>query len=217
MTQQLLFATPVWQIELPPSLEPELIAREVLRLRQQDPTGLQITNQGGWHSRTNLLDHAPLAPLFQWMAASCQQALGELGWDFSVARPRFNNAWAMVNGSGHSVRAHLHPNSLMSGVVYLQTPEHSGNIAFLDPRNGAQVLLPPLKDPQASLLNGRHEIVPRPGLMLLFPAWLWHEVGASNSQQERISISFNIGMQPVNPATQGAVSQATKNTLHSET
>jgi len=201
MPPQLLFATPVWSFDLPPTLEPAAIAKEVQRIRGQDPTGVQITNQGGWHSRTNLLEHAPLAPLFQWMAAHCQQALGELGWDFALARPRFNNAWAMVNGSGHSVRAHLHPNSLMSGVVYLQTPERSGNIAFLDPRNGAQVLLPPLQDPQASLLNGRLEMVPRPGLMLLFPAWLWHEVGASHSDQERISISFNIGMQPVSAAT----------------
>jgi len=201
MPPQLLFATPVWSFDLPPTLEPAALAEEVLRIRGQDPTGVQITNQGGWHSRTNLLEHAPLAPLFQWMAAHCQQALGELGWDFALARPRFNNAWAMVNGSGHSVRAHLHPNSLMSGVVYLQTPERSGNIAFLDPRNGAQVLLPPLQDPQASLLNGRLEMVPRPGLMLLFPAWLWHEVGASHSDQERISISFNIGMQPVSAAT----------------
>lgn len=201
MPPQLLFATPVWSFDLPPTLEPAAIAEEVLRIRGQDPTGIQITNQGGWHSRTNLLEHAPLAPLFQWMAAQCQQALGELGWDFALARPRFNNAWAMVNGNGHSVRAHLHPNSLISGVVYLQMPERSGNIAFLDPRNGAQVLLPPLQDPQASLLNGRLEMAPHPGLMLLFPAWLWHEVGASHSEQERISISFNIGMQPVSAAT----------------
>ena len=217
MPPQLLFATPLWSFEFPKHLEPAVSAKEVLRLREQDPAGLQITNQGGWHSRTNLLDHAPLAPLFQWLAASCQQALGELGWDFSLARPKFNNAWAMVNGCGHSVRAHLHPNSLMSGVVYLQAQEHSGNIAFLDPRNGAQVLLPPLQNPQASLLNGRHEIAPRPGLMLLFPAWLWHEVGANTSQQERICISFNIGMQAVNPASPPGVLRATKKAQHLET
>ena len=53
--------------------------------------------------------------------------------------------------------------------------------------------------------------------MLLFPAWLWHEVGANNSQEERIAISFNIGMQAVNPASPPDVTQATKKMQHLET
>lgn len=97
----------------------------------------------------------------------------------------------------YSVRAHLHPNSLFSGVVYLQAAPDCGNIAFLDPRNGAQVLLPPVIHPSLGVLNGRVEQAPSEGLLLLFPAWLWHEVGGNQSERERISISFNIGMQPL--------------------
>jgi len=194
---QLLFPTPLWTFALPDALDAGRFAAAILTLRSETPQGIQITNQGGWHSPTNLLDHPPLAELFPWIAASCQAALAEIGWDFSKARPCFNNAWAMVNGQEHSVRAHLHPSSLFSGVVYLQAGPSCGNIAFLDPRNGAQELLPPLTQSSRSVLNRRVEQAPSDGLLLLFPAWLCHEVGCNNSTRERICVSFNIGMKPV--------------------
>lgn len=195
MQRQDLFPTPVWSFEFPESLDAGRFAQEIQTLRKKDPHGVLITNQGGWHSRPDLLDKPGLATLFQWSAGCCQAALTELGWDFSLARPRFNNAWAMINSPGHSVRAHLHPNSLFSGVIYLQAPPESGSISFLDPRNGAQMLLPPLRPKGTGILNGRHEELPQAGRLLLFPAWLWHEVGSNKSEQERICISFNVGMQ----------------------
>lgn len=192
-----LFPTPLWVFELPDDLSVSQLATTVLQLKEQDPAGIAITNQGGWHSRTDLLEHGALAPLFAWIANRCQDAFSDLGWDFSLARPRFNNAWAMVNGPGHSVRAHLHPNSLFSGVVYLQTPEAGGSLAFLDPRQGAQVLQPPLRPDHPGMLNGRIEHHPKAGTMILFPSWLWHEVDRNRSLVERVSISFNIGMQAI--------------------
>ena len=108
-----------------------------------------------------------------------------------------SNAWAMVNRAGDSVRAHLHPNSLFSGVFYLRAPADCGSIAFLDPRAGAQVLKPPLREAEGSDASGRILRQPQPGLMLLFPGWLWHEVERSRSGEERICVSFNIGMRPL--------------------
>lgn len=195
MSRQDLFSTPLWRFEFPESLDPAQFAQEVLKLKDQDPSGVLITNQGGWHSQTNLLENPALASLFQWIAGCCQEAFTDLGWDFSLASPHFNNAWAMVNSSGHSVRAHLHPNSLFSGVAYLQAKPTSGSIGFLDPRNGAQALLPPLLARNSGILNGRHVEAPYSGRLLLFPAWLWHEVSSNYSDEERVCISFNVGMQ----------------------
>ena len=60
---------------------------------------------------------------------------------------------------------------MFSGVVYLQADANSGNIAFLDPRNGAQTLAPPLQPTRgAHLLQGHMERISSPGLLQLFPA-----------------------------------------------
>ena len=192
-----LFATPLWSFRHPDPDQLQSWRDHILELECRDRTGLQLTNQGGWHSQNDLLADPDLKPLFQWIATCTQDAMADFGWDMSRATPCFNNAWAMVNREGHSVRAHLHPNSLFSGVVYLEAPEDCGAIAFLDPRSGAQVLLPPLLQPAGDYATGRILRQPQPGLMFLFPAWLWHEVEPSRSSRPRICVSFNIGMRVV--------------------
>lgn len=191
-----LFATPLWSFDHPDETCLRTWSEHILALEENDPQGVMLTNQGGWHSGTNLLDDPVLNGLFRWIASCTQEAMSDIGWDMEKALPCFNNAWAMVNREGHSVRAHLHPNSLYSGVMYLTAPEGSGAIAFLDPRAGAQVLLPPLRDPTTGHACGRILRQPRPGMLLLFPAWLWHEVERSRSGLPRICISFNLGMRP---------------------
>ena len=145
-------------------------------LKAADPIGVQLTNQGAWHSQTTLLQDPGLHELFGWIAAQVHGAPSAWGWDLEQARPRFNNAWAVVSRSGDSHGAHIHPNSLFSGVFYLAAPSGSGAIAFLDPRAGALMLQPPFHREAAAREIGRLRLVPETGLLLLFPAWLWHEV-----------------------------------------
>jgi len=193
---ELLFPTQLWHFEHPNPQGCRKLGEVVLALEQQDPAGLQVTNQGGWHSSTDLLAHPAFQDLFHWIAACCQAALQDWGWDLTKATPTFNNAWAMVNRQGHSTRAHLHPNSVFSGVVYLQVPDGAGAIAFLDPRAGAQMLVPPLRAAADEDRQGRVRRLPKVGELLLFPSWLWHEVEPTGQDQPRIAISFNIGMRP---------------------
>ncbi|MBJ7363635.1 MAG: hypothetical protein JHD39_01835 [Synechococcus sp. SupBloom_Metag_053] len=61
-----LFPTPLWRFQYQ-------------HPQQENPQGRAVTNQGGWHSQTDLLDDQALAPLFRWIAASCQQAFTEIG------------------------------------------------------------------------------------------------------------------------------------------
>jgi len=192
--QELLFSTPLWHFQHPDPQGCRKLGEDVLVLERKNPTGLQVTNQGGWHSSTDLLADPAFQDLFQWIACCSQVALSDWGWDLTKATPTFNNAWAMVNRQGHTTRAHLHPNSLFSGVVYLQVPEGAGAIAFLDPRGGAQMLVPPLRASAGEDCRGRVRRMPQVGELLLFPSWLWHEVELSAQDQPRIVISFNIGM-----------------------
>ena len=192
-----LFPTPLWRFQHHDPEEIAAWARHVLMLEHIGGDGLQLTNQGGWHSHTELLTDPQLQSMFQWVAVCVSQALPGFGWDLARATPCFNNAWAMVNRRGGSVRAHIHPNSLFSGVLYLETPVGCGALAFLDPRSGAQMLMPPLTEPASDFAGGRVRFEPSPGRLLLFPAWLWHEVERSEGDQPRVCVSFNIGMKPM--------------------
>lgn len=194
MKQQSLFPTPLWTERFNGADQLSRWVQRVMVLRAADPIGVQLTNQGAWHSQTNLLQDPGLHDLFGWIAAQVQRALSEWGWDLEQARPRFNNAWAVVSRSGDSHGAHIHPNSLFSGVFYLAAPSGSGAIAFLDPRAGAQMLQPPMRREVIGREYGRQLVVPEAGSLLLFPAWLWHEVEVSRCADPRICISFNLGL-----------------------
>lgn len=94
----------------------------------------------------------------------------------------------ITNPKGYNIE-HNHPNSFMSGVFYLKVPSNSGNIVFRDPRpipdwNGDSSLF--------YALNCNSFIIPKENMLLLFPSWLYHRVETNNSDERRISISFNI-------------------------
>lgn len=80
---------------------------------------------------------------------------------------------------------HCHPNSLFSGVLYLDIPENSSEIAFIDPR-------PHINFIDFSNRDTRYFVKPKTGLFIMFNSWLEHEVLTNNSETPRISAPFNL-------------------------
>ena len=71
----------------------------------------------------------------------------------------------------------FHPNSLFSGVYWVKTPVKSGNLMVYDPRAGTQMTMPNRKKgklPPELWREVHYE--PVAGRIVMFPAWMWHEV-----------------------------------------
>jgi uncharacterized protein (TIGR02466 family) len=99
--------------------------------------------------------------------------------------------WADLSAPGAGHRAHSHPNNYLSGVYYLRTHPDANTINFLDPRQQAAIIRPPV-----TALTGENTeqvvVQVRDGTLLLFPAWLRHSVDANRSCRLRISLGFNV-------------------------
>ena len=108
------------------------------------------------------------------------------------SEPLLGNMWANVNPPGGYNRPHLHPNCLFSGVYYIKAPKNSGVLKLIDPRAGAQVVMPRRK-PGELPPQFRRDVnyPPIDGRIIMFPAWMWHEVETNRSAEVRISVSFN--------------------------
>ena len=76
-------------------------------------------------------------------------------------------------------------------MYYVRTHPGADTINFHDPRNQTGIIRPPVVELTA---ENTDQVVVRvkDGTMLVFPAYLQHSVDASASEDERISISFNI-------------------------
>jgi len=103
------------------------------------------------------------------------------------------SSWVNINPPGSYNQVHIHGayKFFLTGVFYVQTPTNSGDICFRDPRG-------PIGEcclDEIYFSNGKAEIAkigPEPNTLLLFPTWLPHYVERNDSEEDRISISFNI-------------------------
>tara|TARA_B100002019_G_scaffold103812_1_gene89330 strand:+ start:1402 stop:1959 length:558 start_codon:yes stop_codon:yes gene_type:complete len=101
-------------------------------------------------------------------------------------------SWVNINKPGSWNKRHIHDphdGTFLSGVFYVVVPENSGSINFYDPRPHIQTSLD-MK--YFSGIDGCISYNPKPNSMLIFPSWLEHDVSQNNSQEDRITIAFNL-------------------------
>ena len=75
-------------------------------------------------------------------------------------------------------------------MYYVKVPENSGRIRFYDPRNISMNNPPDYEYYHDSALY--NFVQPREDMILFFPSWFEHDVEENQSNEERISIGFNI-------------------------
>ena len=153
---------------------------------------------GSWHSATNLHKNAAYALLLTQISDALSRVSNSLHYskDFVL---KVTSMWSIINPPGNGNRAHCHPNSLWSGVYYVQAPENCGNIEFTDPRTALVMNQPKYetkkKRPRDCWTKANYK--PLPGRMFIFPAWLYHSVASNVSKEtgragDRIIVSFNV-------------------------
>jgi uncharacterized protein (TIGR02466 family) len=190
------FPTPVWHFTIDDHQQLNLpLLQEIKAEQLRDQRGEKWSNVLGWHSVNNLHTRTVFTGFNKIVQENILEIASFLRWDLQKFILETTTCWAIVNGKMASNSVHNHPNSILSGVYYLQAPENCGSIYFSDPRPASQMLIPPVEEfnlwtfPKVSYK-------PHAGTMLLFPSWLLHGVEMNMSEELRISLSFNIGMSP---------------------
>lgn len=129
----------------------------------------------------------------------------EIGWlgDFEVEMQMFPN----VSPKGHYVPSHNHV-AHISAVYYVDTQVYSDRPTIVTDETIGEywrvddgVLI--LHDPRfnASMKGGWHshaKVYPKPGLMVFFPSFLWHEVSPHKSDKARLSVAANFSLTYLN-------------------
>ena len=106
----------------------------------------------------------------------------------SKQRLVITQCWANRNPKGSKHHEHVHPNSIISGVMYFQINEKLPPIQFAK-TNQAGMKLDPIK---YNHVNSESFLLPcKPGELILFPSSLKHSVPINQGDEDRISMSFN--------------------------
>ena len=169
-------------------LDNKLFEKEIIEWSKKDE-GVKKTNVNGWHSQTNMFEIPVFKPLVDELF-KMQHEVYKSEW--LDRGPKLGNMWANINYSGGYNKPHIHPNSLFSGVYYIKTPLNCGKIVFNDPRPGVQCNMPTRQRGKPPPHLWREvSIDPKVGRIIMFPSWLWHSVEPNQSNDMRISVSFN--------------------------
>jgi uncharacterized protein (TIGR02466 family) len=103
-----------------------------LNLKNND-SGRTISNAGGWQSKDLDFNDQGLQEILQSIWVRLIQMKKDLGIKDSI-KLKITNIWVNVNGRGNFNRPHAHPNSVISGVYYVDAdPTISGDIIFSNP------------------------------------------------------------------------------------
>ena len=188
MNRELHFPTPIYIFDHnDPSINIQL-EKDIINWMNQDK-GVTRTNVKGWHSTTDM----HLKPEYKMLVDLLHQAQHFIYNDELLDNePFLGNMWANINPPGGYNRAHTHPNSLWSGVYYVKAPINSGHLKVEDPKPSINISRPRRKQGQLPkhLWNEVH-FEPIAGRLIMFPSWLNHCVDTNQSNDIRISVSFN--------------------------
>mgnify|MGYP003136382948 FL=1 len=164
------------------------IAQNIIQWSKEDK-GVTKTNVNGWHSETNMHEKPEYKPLVDELFRMVHQVFKE---EFLDKRAVLGNMWANINYHGGYNKPHVHPNALFSGVYYVKTPPNCGSLICQDPRPGIQTCMPTrIEEKIPKHLWRDVHLQPQENRAIMFPAWLWHSVQPNESNDIRISISFN--------------------------
>lgn len=199
------FPTLIGRFKLSPG-EHQPVNQELRRIileREKSEPNVQHANVGGWHSKHDLLDwpSPAVGTLKGWIVEAVNSMIGttiEQMRAGGLNRPFTGGlsvyAWANVSRRGNYHTLHNHPGSAWSGVYYVDAggpapgnyPE-SGVIDLHDPRAFTEMTFVP-----GEPYGQKYPIRPEPGMMLIFPGFLYHYVHPFLGEGERISIAFNV-------------------------
>ena len=183
-----LFPTPVLICPYPVDYTKELewINNQECRKENQGGDAGNIQHYNRQSEDTFVLDRPELSNIRAFIEAKLHEFVTKIY--ASTDKLVITQSWLNKSKKGESHHEHVHPNSMISGVWYPQIHESLPPIQFRS-RHQRDVSL---QTEKYNTFNSATFMLPmKRGELILFPSNLTHSVPVNNSEEERISLSFN--------------------------
>lgn len=136
----------------------------------------------------------PFASLKKLFTKEAKAFADFLEWDLGKRALRLDSMWVNILGPGGGHSGHIHPQSVLSGTYYVRVPEGASALRLEDPRLPLMMAAPNRRAQCQPQRQGFVYLQPHAGEVILWESWLRHEVPMGDCADDRISISFNFGL-----------------------
>jgi uncharacterized protein (TIGR02466 family) len=187
-TRQSWFGVPIWSEAVADRAAINAAVLDLAARLRAEGGGMVRSNAWGWHSSDDVHRRPELASLRAAVGGACAWAAASLDFDFVGHDLVLDAMWINENRRGDHNKAHVHARSFLSGAYYAKAGPGCGDIAFFDPVAAREMMPHPVKGEAQPMVS----YPAQPGLLLVFPSWLRHEVGPNLTDEPRVSVSFNV-------------------------
>lgn len=185
------WATPIWFFDIDEtSIDFNQAIKECYKEKDIDKEGRKRSNINGWQSDIIPFDkYKEIQKIIQLIVTSSityKNILGILD-DLQLI---IQDYWININDRRGYNMPHVHPGSILSGVLYLKAPQTCGDIKFFRNHTDQYALGDFTKNNNAYNFE-TISYVPQEKRVLVFPSHIVHSVDENKSDKDRISIAFN--------------------------
>jgi uncharacterized protein (TIGR02466 family) len=130
--------------------------------------------------------------LYEQVSNKADLFISKLEYDFPV---KMQTSWTNLHKKGDWCHNHIHTNSMISGVLFLDTPPNTGEFCLKTPGSSGSRLFTSVftfNYKKSNIYNNEtYRVIPRTGQCLFFPSYMVHYVTANPQDLERWTVSFN--------------------------
>ena len=194
MNVEYLFPTPVWHDDLQFDVNSLIVFAEQHRTDQKmDGGSYEPIYFDAANYRENNDAISDMIHQVEDKARYCYDDL-----DPFMSQCEMDNFWFLFTPPGDRIAVHTHPGAVLSGATYLQVPD--GDCGSLSLRRNileshcylSMGSYSTGSRGQNPITFGSYSYPPLVNKIILFPGWTPHEVSVNRTDEERISLSFNI-------------------------
>ena len=152
----------------------------------------KISNKGGWQSESKYVYEDKGFELFQ---KPIVDAIAEVSQAFKLfGTTTIVQMWLNINGPNSYNVCHRHPGCHLSGVLWVKQKPEQGRFVFDNIDNRNMILISKTDQNHLIKNNMMPELLPpyQDGTVLLFPSEMSHRVEINETNEDRLSISFNM-------------------------
>lgn len=181
-----LFPTLVTKYDEFLSKEESNIIFKFLKNVDAEKHNLILGNASSTHKMyDDILDYVPIKGIKDKLKICIQ----EYENDFGLEELEISNSWFNIQNEGSVLMPHVHPESMVSGALYVNADDSSSKLYFENPNKFINYFK---SSNNTEFSYEYYFFKPEIGTLILFPSWLTHgNIHEVNQTKFRSVISFN--------------------------
>jgi uncharacterized protein (TIGR02466 family) len=147
-----------------------------------------------WQSNSKQDQYDEIAKVTDFVKLCAQEFAEQHHWNVKLEDWYIADCWWNAStGTSSTHFAHIHANSLISVVFYINMPEGAGSLLFPHPQLSIQTLKPDTTE--WSILNSlEYKVTPKTGSLVVFRSNTPHMVDNNATSDLRVSLAFTLNV-----------------------